>query len=288
MIRATAHTLHFLCVNKQASTPARLRIAMVGCGAIGSELLRLLQTRPQIQLQSVVVRPGRETEVQALLRGFALDAAVVTRVPAEGLDLLLEVGGHSAVAEHVVPALRGGLSCVLASVGALASAPLLAAVQAAAQQGGAQAHLIPGAVGGIDALAAARLGGLDEVIYTGRKAPSAWRGTPAEALVALDRLEAPALIFEGTAREAAVAYPKNANVTATIALAGLGFDATRLRLFADPGVRQNVHRLQARGAFGELDVTVSAHTLPSNPKTSALTVYSALRALMQRTDVLSL
>ncbi|MDO8279657.1 MAG: aspartate dehydrogenase [Burkholderiaceae bacterium] len=261
---------------------------MVGCGAIGSALLRLLQTRPQIQLQAVVVRPGREAEVHALLRSLSLDAAVVTQVPADGLDLLLEVGGHSAVAEHAVPALQRGLSCVLASVGALASAPLLAAVQTAAQQGGAQAHLIPGAVGGIDALAAARLGGLDEVIYTGRKAPSAWRGTPAEALVALDQLDSPALIFEGTAREAATAYPKNANVTATIALAGLGFDATRLRLFADPGVRQNVHRLQARGAFGELDVTVSAHPLSSNPKTSALTVYSALRALMQRVDVLSL
>jgi aspartate dehydrogenase len=257
-------------------------LALVGHGAIGGELLRLLKSEPGIDVRAVVVRPERVAQMQAL------QLPAMAQVPLQEVDLVLEAGGHSAIAQHVVPALQAGVSCVIASAGALASQPLLDAVRAAAQRSGAQAQLIPGAIGGIDALSAARLYGLDEVVYTGSKPPAAWRGTPAEQRVALDGLAQPAMIFEGTAREAATLYPKNANVTATVSLAGVGFDATRVRLVADPGVTQNVHRLQARGQFGSLDVTVSCQALPANPKTSALTVYSALRALVNRVQVLSI
>jgi aspartate dehydrogenase len=264
-----------------------LRLALVGCGTIGLELIRLLRLETSVSLEAIVVRPERLEICRELLRPFDLSSKVVSELGAT-VDLLLEAGGHSAIAEHVVPALHSGVSCVLASVGALASRELLQEVQRAARAGRAQVQLIPGAIGGIDALSAGRLCGLDEVIYTGTKPPSAWRGTPAEHVLPLDRLESAAVVFEGSAREAAMLYPKNANVTATIALAGLGFEATRVRLVADPSVRQNIHRLHARGRFGEFDMTLSNVPLVSNPKTSALTLYSALRAVANEVNLLSI
>ena len=265
-----------------------LRIALIGCGAIGSSVLELLQADAGLHVCAVVVPDFALAAAQATVQRLAPTAQVLGAVPTSGIDLVLEAAGHAAIEEHVLPALRRGLPCIVASVGALSAEGLPERLEAAAKEGRTQAQLIAGAIGAIDALAAAHIGGLDTVRYTGRKPPSAWTGTPAETAHNLGALTQATVIFEGSARDAARLYPKNANVAATVSLAGLGLDATQVRLIADPAVTENIHHVEAHGAFGRFELTMSNQPLAANPKTSALTVYSAVHALRRRVAALSL
>ena len=259
-----------------------VKIALVGCGAIGTALLELVKDDAGLQVAAIVVHDEGADAARTVAQRLAPKASVVATVPGEGIDLVVEAAGHAAIAQHVLSALRRGVPCIVASVGALSAHGLLEQLESAAREGGTQAQLIAGAIGAIDALAAARIGGLDTVRYTGRKPHLAWQGTPAEQGRDLDALTTATVIFEGTAREAAAQFAKNANVAATVSLAGLGLDRTMVRLIADPGIKENVHQVEAAGAFGSFELTMRNLPLAANPKTSALTVYSAVRALRGR------
>jgi aspartate dehydrogenase len=259
-------------------------VTLVGFGAIGRSIFQRLIGSTQTRITHVVVSTARVAALQAEL-GSAIH---VTDTVPRSCRLLLECAGHSALTQHVVPALSRGIECAVLSVGALSEAGLPEQLAQAAGLGQTQVHLLSGAIGGIDAIAAARLGGLTEVTYTGRKPPSGWRGSPAEAVVDLDSLREPAVILQASAREAARLYPKNANVAATVSLAGLGLDATQVRLIADPTVTENIHEITARGSFGEMHLTLRGKPLADNPKTSALTVLSALRFLHNRSAAVTL
>ena len=240
-----------------------MRIALIGCGAMGTALLDLVRDDPGLQVAAIVVS---SPAVHLATPHRLVPAAVLcTAVPPQGIDLLVECAGHTAVEQHVLGALARGVPAILASVGALSAPGLLDRLEAAARRGRTQVQLIAGAIGAIDALEAARIGGLASVRYTGRKPPQAWKGTPAEQRCVLDALTQATVVFEGTARMAAARFPKNANVAATVALAGLGLDETQVCLIADPAVADNVHQLDARGTFGEFSLTLRNKPLPANP-----------------------
>ena len=284
---------------------AMLNVTLIGYGAIGQSICRRLQSSERIRVTHVVVRPERVAEVQKKLHelgGPDRDIQAVIEVPANA-KLALECAGHEALTHHVLPALARGTECAVLSVGALAKPGLPERLADAATQGGTQVHLLSGAIGGIEALAAARLAGLDEVTYTGRKPPSSWapaQVAPAASVTENVRSTEPKMAFshvlhaqltiilEASAREAARLYPKNANVAATIALAGLGLDATQVRLISDPTVTENVHEIYAKGAFGEMKIEMRGKPLADNPKTSALTVLSALRFLHNRASAITI
>ncbi len=263
---------------------AKPSLLLIGWGAIGRLVIDRLGKEATM---TALVRPGRAEAARAALPG---EAVVVESLDALTVlpPLVVECGGHGAVREHGAAVLSRGAELVVVSTGALADPALFEALKAAAEQGGGRLSLVSGAVGGIDALAAAREGGLSKVVYTGRKPPAGWRGTAAEKVVDLDTISGPTEVYRGNAGEAARRFPQNANVAATIALAGLGLEATEATLIADPAATGNIHRIEAEGAFGRFSLEFSGKTLPSNPKTSMMAALSVVRAVRNRIGRISI
>lgn len=253
-----------------------MKIGIIGEGAIAGYVgAHLAETGAA--LRAVLVRPARLDGTGAPRVASAAD------LPA-GLDLMVDCAGHAALAEHGPAILERGIDLVTVSLGALADRALHDRLEAAAKAGGARLHLASGAIGALDCLQAARVGGLTGVVYTGRKPPAGWKGSAAEDTLNLDSLTDPASFFEGSARQVALAYPKNANVAAAVALAGAGFDATRARLIADPTITANIHEIHAEGAFGSFHFRIEGSALPDNPRSSALAAMSVIAAIRRAQD----
>ena len=264
-----------------------MNIGLVGFGAIGQTLQRLIGEHAKgVRITAIAEQPERHAALRTLLPAWTRLTASAEELVAGRLDLVVECAGHGALKAMGPVILQGGIDLLVASVGALADASVECALLDAASGSGAKIRIPSGALGGLDVLGAARLAGLDSVTYVSNKAPRAWKSTPAETMVDLDGLREAVVFYTGNARDAALLFPQNANVAAAVALAGAGFEKTQVQLTADPAATGNRHRIQARGAFGEIDIAILGKTLPDNPKTSMLAPYSLVRSLMNLNQTL--
>lgn len=265
-----------------------MRLAIIGYGSIAQALTAWLAQRPVAQL-SVLVRPEKTALINA---DPALTAAgrvvkvsgAIEDILQDAPDLVVECAGHKAVLDFAPHVLAAGVDLVLASIGVMADPESSHKLRQSAENGGAQLILPSGAIGGVDLLAALTLAGPVDVIYRGTKPPAAWAGTPAEEVCDLRNLTKPHVFFEGTARQAATSYPKNANVAATLALAGAGFDDTLVELVADPLASGNQHSYTAESPAGRFSMDIENAASSGNAKTSLATVYSLIREINRKRD----
>lgn len=258
-----------------------MKIGIIGAGAIGNYVRKKAVERGHV-IRAVLLRPERLAD-RAGEFGNALCVSNIADLP-DDIDCMIDCAGHSALQSYGPDILRSGTDLITVSLGALADQALHEDLEQAATTSGAILHLASGAIGSLDCLQAARVGSLESVTYVGRKPPQGWKGSPAESRVNLDGLgDNAATHFEGSARVAATEYPKNANVAAAVALAGIGFDDTQVQLIADPGVSENIHEVRASGEFGSFVFEVRGRSLPDNPRSSALAAMSVVARLEQET-----
>ena len=244
----------------------KARLVIIGYGAIAAELIGRLHEKhgPDCEL-AVLLRadsPSRSKLPAGVACLMGLDEVLQFKP-----DLVVEAAGHHAVHDYAQGCLAAGLSFVAVSVGAMADEAFFNQLCLAAEQGGAQLIFPSGAIGALDYIRAVRDLPETKVVYESRKPPSAW-------VDELQRLELPlpltgdVVLFDGHAREAALRYPQNLNVAASLALAGNGFERTQVRIVVDPDAKGNTHLVHATGAFGEMHAEITNRPSPDNPKTS--------------------
>ena len=184
-----------------------MRVAILGGGTIARLVLERAKQR-ELRGIELVGLGGRRPDSPAagLAREFGLPY-VVGRGALLALrpQVVLEAASHEAVREHLVALLEAGIGVVVLSAGAFASAGLQEAAERAAARGDASLYVPSGGIGGLDALKAACVAGVDEVSIQVAKPPAAWKGIPyvEKSGVDLDSLKGPHTLFDGTANSRA-------------------------------------------------------------------------------------
>jgi aspartate dehydrogenase len=264
-----------------------VKLGLIGFGGLGSIVAGQLAKNDAVQFIGVAARPSHCERIRAVL-GAVPVVATPQALLALKPELVVECASHEAFRQYAEPVLSAGIDLIAVSVGVLADAAYRDRVLATARRGGATLEIPAGAIGGIDVIAAARHAGLTRVIYVTRKSPRAWQGTPAETMVDLAAVTAPKLFYDETAGHAATLFTEKANVTATLALAGIGFQATRVQFWVDPAVTQSVHHIEAEGPCGTLTIDLANNVAPTDGKASLQTAMSIVQAVRNRLAVMRL
>jgi aspartate dehydrogenase len=245
-----------------------MKLGIIGCGAIGSDVAIAINTMPQIEAFYLFDKdPASSQKLAGKCPKATLAHSVDDFLP--HVDVVFEAASQEAVIQYASKVLEAGKDLIMMTIGSLFDPKLQQRLEELAREHHCRIYLPSGAVCGIDGIFAARMAQLDSVTLVTTKPP--------ESLGI--KVERRTIVFEGNAREAVKQFPKNINVAACLSLAGLGFDKTRVQIVADPVSTRINHRILAHGKFGRLRAEVENMPNPNNPKSSYMASLSAIAVL---------
>jgi aspartate dehydrogenase len=262
-----------------------MKVCIVGCGFIGSTMAKAMEEMDIIE--TIFVTDKSEEKVETLSKCSKVRYQKDIFGILDEVELVIEAASQEAVRQHAPGVLEAGKDILVMSVGAFADEEFYERCVSLAEEKSCRIFIPTGALCGVDALKSASVGRLDEVTLVSTKPVGALKFNEYLKRKGIDtsNLEKPETVFEGNAREAALNFPKTSNVAATLSLAGIGFEKTKVRIVADPETDKNTHEIRAKGEFGELKAVTSNYPSEKNPRTSVLALLSALSNVKTITGV---
>lgn len=255
------------------------RIGLVGCGAMGTKIAQAIATEFSDRARLSALYDIDSAKARAL--SGKLKKRNIVALSLQDLikksDFVLESASSNVSADIARKAIGQGRDCLIMSVGGLLAASDIFAL---ARRKGCSLHIPSGAICGIDGLKAHALARIKKVTLTTTKPAQALKDSPyvVRNKINLGAIKKATEIFSGSAKEAVSYFPQNINVAATLSLAGIGADKTRVRMVCSPGA-QNIHEIEIESGAGRTFVRCENEPSPDNPKTSYLAILSAIAAL---------
>src|SRR5512136_1149131 len=176
------------------------RVGLIGAGAIGTLIADACE-KGLVSCDELVIFDFDKAAANRLKKDTVFPAIVVDSFAdllKANPDVIVEAASQQAAVEYVPRIVETGIELIVMSTGALLQLRSLVN----------KVYFPSGAIGGLDAISAATLAGLGEVTLTTRKPPYALEMANTE----------PQLVYEGVAEEAAMRFPREMNVAATLAL----------------------------------------------------------------------
>jgi aspartate dehydrogenase len=260
----------------------RLRVGILGVGSIGRTLATALDAK-RIDAELVAITDQDSERAEALAAELASRPRVVSlHELIQRADLVVEAASQCALLDFVPRALAAGRDMLIMSVGGLLGHEEWFRQ---ASEKNCRIYVPSGAIAGLDGIKSASMGYVQSAVLTSRKPIAALRGTKyvVDHNIPLESFQEETLIFEGSAEEAARAFPTTSNVAASLRLAISCTVPVLVRVVAVPGGSKNVHEIRVQGEFGRLSVDVENEPSKANPRTSQLAAFSALATLTNLT-----
>lgn len=269
-----------------------MKVALIGCGSIGTTLAKAIESGKAGNVELVWLYDTKPENSEALAGKLRLKLKIAKNVDKiyadKAVDLVIEAASQKAVSLYALDILKSGKDLMVMSAGAFSDDQLLSNIRKESEKTGRIVYVPSGAILGIDGVKAALLGEIEDVTITTRKPPVAlaYSSYLREHGTNLAGLKKPLVVFEGSARDAVKAFPESVNVAATLSLAGIGLEKTKVRIIADPSLDRNVHEIRVRGKAGEFTTEARNVPSPENPRTSYLAALSAIRMLRNMTETI--
>lgn len=254
------------------------QVGIAGFGTIGRVVARHIEAS-ELPLTLAAVSAGDRARAATAMAGLQRPVPIVDTAELVTLsDVIVDSAPTAAFRDIAIATLCAGKTLVTVSGAALMQWP--EAVEIAREHGG-RIVLATGALLGLDAVRAAAIGTIHSVTMVTRKPVKSL--VKAEHVVRnnidLSNLTEPLKIFEGSAREGAIAFPANVNVAAALGMAGVGPERTRLEIWADPALERNTHRIVVDSDSARLELAIENIPTLENPGTGRITAQSIVAAL---------
>lgn len=257
-----------------------MKIGIIGCGAIGSTLAKAAEEMEEVDEIYIFDKSHVCSRMMEERLNKAISILNIEELVSKS-DFIIEAASQEAVKLFGMKILESGKDMLIMSIGALVDDSFRKNLENAAKEHKCKIYLPTGALCGIDGINSAAVTGIEEVTLITRKPPAAFEDVAyvKDKGIDLKGLTFPTTLFEGNAKEAVKLFPKNVNVAATVSLAGIGFEKTKVKIIADPKTLQNHHRIEVKGEFGTMSAEVNNLPFEKNPKTSKIAAQSAIAAL---------
>ncbi len=237
------------------------KIALVGCGMIGSYIAK--SAAENKFADAAFVYDTDPEKAKALQGARVLDDAAA--VADSGADLVIEAATDKAV-HAIAPQVLKKTDLLVFSITSLADDDFRESLQEICRNHKTRLYIPHGAILGLDGIFDGR-SVLERVTVKTTKNPNNLG------------LKEPAsgILYDGPTRGACEVFPRNVNVHAAVAVAGIGFDRTHSMVVADPETNQMTHEIRVKGQGLEWVISITSRAVGAvtgsyTPESAAMTV----------------
>ena len=244
-----------------------MKLGIIGCGAIGTDVGKAADEIKEIE--KIYLFDIKNNASRKLCNSLKKAEIKPVKEFLRDVDIVFEAASQKAVEDYAELIINSGKDLVIMSVGSLLDIKFKNKIEKIAREKKSKIYLPSGAVCGIDGILSASVDSIDEVTLVTTKPPASLG----------KEINIRMVLYDGNARNAVKNFPMNLNVAASLSLAGIGFDKTRVRIVADPVATRINHKILAHGKFGRLRAEVENMPNPNNPKSSYMASLSAIATL---------